>query len=80
MPHQLPPRVHRDTQMEFDVSHLKRGTVSLAHEVADEPLVLMDAARTLSIGDAGRLNDRLIAPLVVDHADESVVEHAKRLA
>ena len=46
----------------------------MTHEVADEPLVVLNGFGAFAVGDAGRLANGLVVAHVVDDADETVVE------
>ena len=50
----------------------------MAHQIVDEALVLAHLAGAAAIGDPGRLDDGAVVAHVVDHPDESVVEHRQR--
>src|SRR5260221_3934181 len=60
-------------------SHLERGRVLMAQQVAQEPAVLPRATGTPAVRHTGRLHDRLIVAHVVDEAHEAVIEHGNRL-
>jgi hypothetical protein len=61
--------------VELDLAHLERGGVPVAHEVADQALVVLDVLGAGAVGDAGGLDDGGIVAHVVDDADEAVVKH-----
>ena len=75
----LPRDEDRQLHVVLDLAHLERGGVPVAHQVADQPGVLGDAAGSPPIGHPRRLHDRRIVAHVVDHPDEAVVEHWDRL-
>ncbi len=47
----------------------------MAHQIADQALVIRDRFGAGAIGDPGRLTDRGIVAHIVDHPHEAVVEH-----
>ena len=53
--------------------------MAVAHEIADQPLVVAHRLGTLAVGHAGGLHDRGIVAHVVDHPDEAVVEDGENL-
>jgi hypothetical protein len=65
--------------MELDLAHLERGRMPMAHQIADQRLVLADLLGAAAIGDAGRLDHRIIVAHIVDDADKAVIEHRDRL-
>ena len=68
---------HEDRQLDvqLDLAHLEGRGVPVAHEVADEAAVAPPPLAAAAVGDARRLHDGLVVAHVVDHADETVVEH-----
>src|SRR5690606_5021158 len=70
---------HGDVELELD--HLKGRRVAVAHEVADQPAVLMYLFGSGAVGDARRLDDGRVGRLphghearhAVDQRDEAVV-------
>ena len=60
--------------VEFDLAHLERGGVPVAHEVADQALVIGDGFGAFAVGNAGGLADGGVVAHVVDDADKAVVE------
>ena len=60
--------------MVFDLAHLERRAVAVAHEVADEAGILADLAGAAAVADAGGLDDGGVVAHVVDDADEAVIE------
>jgi hypothetical protein len=66
--------------VELDLAHLEGRGVVVAHEVADQAAVLVDALGARAIGDASRLHDGLVRPHVVHDADQAVVQHAEGFA
>lgn len=60
--------------VELDLAHLERGGVPVAHEVADQALIVLDMFGAGAVGDAGGLHDGGVVAHVVDDADEAVVE------
>ena len=71
----LPGDEDRQLHMQLHLAHLEGRGVAVAHEIADQPLVVRDRFRTLAIGDAGGLHDGAVIAHVVDHPHEAVVEH-----
>src|SRR6185369_5911484 len=78
MPDPLPPAVHRHADVELDLAHLERRRVPVAHQVAHEPAVFADLARSAAVRHARSLHDRFVGAHVVDDAYEAVVEHLER--
>ncbi len=76
----LAPDVHRHPHVELDIRHLERRRVRMAKEVADQGPILTDALGANTIGDTGRLDDRVVVAHVIDHAHEAIVEHLEWLA
>jgi hypothetical protein len=64
--------------VELDFAHLERGRVPVAHEVADQALVIGDRLGALAIADAGGLRDGAVVAHVVDDADKAVVQNGMR--
>jgi len=60
--------------VEFDLAHLERGGVPVAHEVADQALVISDGFGAFAVGNAGGLADGGVVAHIVDDADKAVVE------
>jgi hypothetical protein len=59
---------------------LLEGTgVLIAQEVVDEARVLANGLGAFAVGDAGGLDDALVAAQVVHKADEPVVQHLEFL-
>ena len=65
--------------VELDLAHLEGGGVPVAHQVADQPFVVLHRFRAAPIADAGRLTDRRIVAHIVDDAHKAVVEHGNGL-
>ena len=65
--------------VELDLAHLEGGRVPVAHQVADQPFVVLHRFRAAPIADAGRLTDRRIVAHIVDDAHKAVVEHGNGL-
>ncbi len=61
--------------VQLDLAHLERGRVPVAHQVADQPFVVLHRFGAFAVGHARRLTDRGIVAHIVDDADEAVVEH-----
>ena len=61
--------------VELDLAHLEGRRVPVAHEVADQALVIGDGLGALAIADAGGLGDGGVVAHVVDDADEAVIEN-----
>ena len=71
---------HKDGQfdVEFDLTHLKRGGVPVAHKVADQAFVVLHGFGAFAIADAGGLCDGGVVAHVINDAHEAVVEHLVR--
>ena len=78
MPEPLPGDEHRRADVQLEVRKFERRRVTMAHEVADQPPIARDLPRALAIRDPGALDDGIVVPHVVDHADEAAVEHLQR--
>lgn len=79
MANPLTPAIHRDTDQELDLDHLKGGRVSVPQQIPDESAVVGDLFRTLAITDAGRLHDGTVLAHHVDQTDETVVQNGEFL-
>ena len=74
MPNPLAPRVHRNAHEQLDFRHFERGSVPVAHEIADKGPVVGDRFRSLAVTYARGLYDRVVGTHDVDEADKSVVQ------
>ncbi len=51
----------------------------MAHQVIDQPGVVLHPPGAAAVGDARRLHDRPVIAHVVDYPNEAVIEHRLRL-
>ena len=75
----LPGDEDRELDVELDLAHLKRRTVAVAHQVADEPTVVAQLGGAAPVRHPRRLHDGTVVAHVVNDADEAVIEHRGRL-
>ena len=72
---------HEDRQLHvvLDLAHLEGRGVAVPHQVVDQPRVVLHPLGALAVRYARRLDDGGVVAHVVDHPDETVVEHGNRL-
>ena len=70
---------NRQLDVELDLAHLKRRRMAVAHQVIDQPGILVDFFGAAAIGNARRLHDGAIVAHIVDDAHKPVVEHGNGL-
>src|SRR5262245_49412113 len=75
VPDPLARQEDRQLAVQLQLAHLERRRVAVAHQVADQPAILVHALRAPAVGHARRLHDGAVVAHVVDHAYEAVVEH-----
>ena len=63
--------------MKLDLAHLERRGVPVAQQVADQPGIVAHGFRAPAVGHTRGLNDRGVVAHIVDHPDETVIEHRK---
>ena len=51
----------------------------MAHQVADQAGIILHSLGPPTVGDAGRLHDRVVVTHIVDDAHESVVQNLMRI-
>ena len=78
MTYPLPPTVHGDTNMELYFTHFEGSSVLMTHEIANQPLVLVDLPSSSTVGHSSGLHDGMIAAHVVHDPDEPVVYNVER--
>ena len=61
--------------MQLDLAHLKRGRMPVAHQIADQALVVLHMLGPCPIADPRRLHDGSIIAHIVDDADKAVVQN-----
>ena len=64
--------------MELDLTHFKRRCVSITHQMADQPSILANSFRTLTIRNPCRLNNRFVCSHIVDYSNKAIVENLNR--
>ena len=79
MANPLPPAIHRHADQELDFRHFKRRGVPVPQQIANQPPIVGNFARSFAVTDPRGLDDRLIVPHHVDQADKTIVEHRKFL-
>jgi hypothetical protein len=75
----LAPTIHRDTYVQLQFAHLKRGCVVMPHKVSDQTTVLVHQPGPCSVGDTRGLDDGCVGAHVVDDSHEAIVEHLEGL-
>ena len=61
--------------MEFDLAHLERGRVPVAHQIADQTCVVLNGFGALTVRHTRRLTDRSVIAHVVHNPNKAVIQH-----
>ena len=70
---------NRQFHVQFDFTHFKWRGMPMTHEIADQPLVVLNRLRPLAIADPCCLTDRCIVAHIVDNTYKTVVQNRYRL-
>src|SRR5262245_21475543 len=60
MANPLPPAVHRNTNVKFEVTHFERCRVPMPHQIADQPTILVNSFSPFAVRHASGLYNGLI--------------------
>ena len=65
--------------MQLDFAHFERRRMIVAHQVANQALIVSQFLGPCAVRNPGSLNDGLVVSHIVDDADKTVVQNGMRL-